>query len=68
VPQLVLCEKCGATLYKGMDIKAPNEITQQYDGRCPKCGKRLSFIPKKVEVKLVESTWARQNYYQLTSL
>jgi len=55
LPQLVICGKCGTTLYEGVDIKAPNEIILEYDARCPKCGKKLSFVPEKVEIRLVES-------------
>jgi DNA-directed RNA polymerase subunit RPC12/RpoP len=54
IPQLVICEQCGATLYNGIDLKPPDEIIQEYDGKCPKCGKKLSFTPKNIEVKQVE--------------
>jgi len=51
MPQRVICENCGQILYEGEDLKAPEEIVQQYSGRCPKCGKKLSTVPKNVEVK-----------------
>jgi DNA-directed RNA polymerase subunit RPC12/RpoP len=54
MPQLVICENCGAILYKGVDLKPPDEIIQEHDGKCPKCGKKLSFTPKNIEVKPVE--------------
>jgi predicted RNA-binding Zn-ribbon protein involved in translation (DUF1610 family) len=50
LPQKVLCEKCGFILYEGIELKPPDEIIQNHDGKCPKCGKKISFIPKKVEV------------------
>ncbi len=51
MPQKVVCHNCGSILYEGLDLKPPDEIIQSYDGKCPKCGKKLSFIPKDVEVK-----------------
>ena len=57
VPQLVICHKCGTILYESIDeLKAPDEIIQSYDGKCPNCGKKLSYIPKNVEVKSVDET------------
>lgn len=50
MPQRVICEGCGEILYEGKDIKSPEEIHQMHDGKCPKCGRRLSLIPHKVEV------------------
>jgi DNA-directed RNA polymerase subunit RPC12/RpoP len=54
MPQRAVCQNCGALLYEGTDLKPPDEIIQQYDGKCPKCGKKLSSIPKDVEVKPVK--------------
>jgi DNA-directed RNA polymerase subunit RPC12/RpoP len=54
MPQRVICEKCGAVLYDGIELKPPDEIIQNYDGKCPTCGKKLSFVPKNVEVKPAE--------------
>jgi hypothetical protein len=51
LPQKVICEKCGFVLYEGSELKPPDEIIQNHDGKCSKCGKKISFIPKKVEVK-----------------
>jgi len=56
VPQLVTCHKCGAFLYEGGDLKTPYEIIESYDGKCPNCGRRLSEIPKCLEVKLTDGT------------
>jgi len=54
MPQRAICQNCGALLYEGVDLKPPDEIIQQYDGKCPKCGKKLSSIPKDVEVKPIK--------------
>ena len=56
MPQLVICNKCGAILYKNIELKSPDEIVQSYDGKCPNCGKKLSFIPKRVQVKPLDET------------
>ncbi|MDH5449498.1 MAG: hypothetical protein OEX77_01175 [Candidatus Bathyarchaeota archaeon] len=54
MPQRVICHECGAVLYEGGDLRPPDEIIQQHDGKCPKCGKKLSFIPTKVDIKPAE--------------
>jgi DNA-directed RNA polymerase subunit RPC12/RpoP len=54
VPLRVICDRCGAVLYEGMEIKAPNEIISDYDGKCPNCGKKLSDMPKMVEIKPID--------------
>jgi hypothetical protein len=51
VPQRVICQGCNHVLYEGPDLKPPDEIIQQYEGKCPKCGKKLSLLPIDVEVK-----------------
>jgi len=57
VPQLVICHRCGAILYESIDeVKSPDEIIRGYDGKCPTCGKKLSYIPKNFEVKPVDET------------
>ena len=56
VPQRVICQKCGFILYDGVELKPPDEIIQSYDGKCPNCGKKLSYVPKNVEVKPVDET------------
>jgi DNA-directed RNA polymerase subunit RPC12/RpoP len=55
----VICEKCGFILYEGSDLKPPDEIIQTHDGKCPKCGNKISFVPKKVVVKPAEETGRR---------
>jgi len=54
VPQRVVCERCGAVLYEGVDLRPPDEIVQEYDGKCPKCGKKLSYSSQKIEIRPVE--------------
>jgi len=56
LPQQVVCEKCGFILYAGSDLKPPDEIIQTHEGKCPKCGKKIFFMPKKVEVKSAGNT------------
>jgi DNA-directed RNA polymerase subunit RPC12/RpoP len=51
MPQRVLCDKCGAILYEGFELTPPDEIVQRYDGKCPKCGKKLAFSPENVVIK-----------------
>jgi DNA-directed RNA polymerase subunit RPC12/RpoP len=54
LPQRVICEQCGAIIYESVDLRPPDEIIQEHDGKCPKCGKKLLFTPKEVEVRPVE--------------
>ncbi len=56
MPQRVVCHECGFVLYEGVELKPPDEIVQSHDGKCPKCGKKLSFVPKDVEVKPSDSS------------
>jgi ribosomal protein S27AE len=51
LPQRILCGKCGTILYEGMELTPPDEVIQRLDGKCPKCGKKLSFNPINVEIK-----------------
>lgn len=55
MPQLVICYKCSAVLYESAEeLKSTEEIVQGHDGRCPTCHKKLSYIPRKIEVNFVE--------------
>jgi len=54
VPQRVICQRCGYVLYEDEDLKPPDEIMQHCNGKCPKCGKKLAFVPLDVEVKAAE--------------
>ena len=60
LPQKVICEKCGHVLYEGSDLKPPDEIIQANDGKCPKCSKKISFVPIKVVVKPAQDTARRR--------
>jgi len=66
MPQIVKCSRCGYILYdsekdanpKFQVLKSPYDVLKMYseDGRittakCPSCGKKLSIIPKSIEVK-----------------
>jgi len=51
LPQRVVCHQCGYILYDGDELKPPDEILQEYNGKCPKCGRKLALIPLNVEVK-----------------
>jgi len=53
MPQRVICHGCSHVLYEGNELKPPDEIIQQYNGNCPKCGRKLSLMPLEVEVKPV---------------
>jgi len=53
MPQQIICQGCGELLYEGTDLKPPDEIIQRYNGKCPKCGRKLSIVPTSVEVKPV---------------
>ncbi|MCW4047452.1 MAG: hypothetical protein NWE99_07830 [Candidatus Bathyarchaeota archaeon] len=54
MPQRVVCHECRHVLYEGAELKPPDEIMRQYDGNCPKCGRKLSLLPLDVEVKPVK--------------
>jgi DNA-directed RNA polymerase subunit RPC12/RpoP len=51
MPQRVVCHDCKQVLYEGVELRPPDEIIQQYGGKCPKCGRKLSLLPLDVEVK-----------------
>ena len=51
LPQRVSCSKCGYILFEGIELTPPDEIIQRFDGRCPKCGKKLTFEQGAVDVK-----------------
>jgi rubredoxin len=54
LPQHVVCHECGCVLYEGDELKPPDEILHKHNGKCPKCGRKLAFIPLNVEVKPVK--------------
>ena len=51
MPQRVLCHECKHVLYEGPELRPPDEIIHQYDGKCPQCSRKLSLLPLDVEVK-----------------
>jgi len=50
----VKCQKCSFVLYEREELKPPYEVIGIYDGDCPSCGKKLSYIPKTVEIKPID--------------
>lgn len=54
MPQRVQCQKCKAVLFEGVELTPPDEIIQRFDGRCPKCGKKLTFEIGNVTVKPIK--------------
>jgi len=56
LPQRILCERCRSILYEDMDLKAPYEIVKRYNGKCPKCGRKLFSDPINFEVKKTEQS------------
>jgi len=51
MPQEVRCYGCGKELYKGDELKSPDEIRQMRGDRCPYCGKKLNPDFSNVEIK-----------------
>jgi hypothetical protein len=51
LPQRVICDGCGQVLYEGAELRPPDEIIHQHEGKCPNCGKKLSLLPLGIEVK-----------------
>jgi hypothetical protein len=51
MPQRVACQGCGHVLYEGPELRPPDEILHEVDGKCPNCGKKLSLVPIDVDVK-----------------
>ena len=54
MPLKIHCYGCGAPLYEGEEIKPPYEIIEKNEGRCPNCHRKLSHVPKTVEVISIE--------------
>ena len=54
LPQRVICQQCGYLLYDGAELRPPDEILHEHNGKCPKCGKKLALIPINVEVKPIK--------------
>lgn len=43
MPQKVTCSECNYLLYEGDILRSPQDIIKKYDGRCPKCNRKLGF-------------------------
>jgi NAD-dependent SIR2 family protein deacetylase len=43
LPQRVTCSECNNVLYEGDILKSPQDIIKKYDGKCPKCNRKLNF-------------------------
>ena len=54
VPQRIMCNSCDSVLYEGNELKSPFEIISTQNGKCIKCGRKLSPIPMRVDVKTLE--------------
>ena len=53
MPQKITCRGCGEVFYTGNDLKSPKDIIQQLKGVCPKCGKRLTFDFREVDIRVI---------------
>jgi len=51
MPQRIVCSRCGYVFYEGNMVKSPEEVIKEYRGKCPQCGKRLTFSVDSVEVR-----------------
>jgi len=54
MPQAVVCGGCGHLLYRGTELKTPDEIIQQNAGVCPSCKKKLAFKIEDVTISPME--------------
>ena len=48
--QRVVCSECSNILYEGDILKSPQDIVKKFDGRCPNCGRKLSFSTKNLSI------------------
>ena len=55
MPQNIVCSKCGAQLYNGLELESPTEIIQRNGGFCPKCRGELDFKIDNVKIVPTES-------------
>ena len=54
MPQKIFCEDCNEVLYDNSELATPEEIISKYNGKCPKCGKKLEFNTEKIEIKVLK--------------
>jgi len=50
LPQKIVCKSCKEVLYSGDLLKSPQDVIKKYEGKCPKCKKKLRFSTDGVEV------------------
>jgi RNase P subunit RPR2 len=60
MPQRILCKECNEVLYQGDLLKSPQDVIKKFEGKCPICGKDLSFETDAVSVKPCETKKTRQ--------
>jgi len=57
MPQRVTCAECNHLLYEGDILKSPQDIIKKFDGRCPKCNRKLVFASAGISISpYTEST------------
>ncbi|MGQ9470027.1 MAG: hypothetical protein ACUVTD_09480 [Nitrososphaerales archaeon] len=54
-PFEILCDNCGETLYRGMELKYARDILKNIGFKCKRCGAHLSITDFTIEV--VEASW-----------
>lgn len=60
MPQRILCKECNEVLYEGDLLKSPQDVIKKFEGKCPACGKDLSFETNAVSVKPTATKKPRQ--------
>jgi DNA-directed RNA polymerase subunit RPC12/RpoP len=56
MPQRVVCSECSKLLYEGDILKSPQDIVKKFDGRCPSCGRKLTFSTEGLSIYPCEET------------
>ena len=54
MPLEIFCDSCGVSLYSGFDLKSPVELLKNSDGKCSKCGHKLSIKDFSVDIINIE--------------
>ena len=52
MPQKIICESCGEIFFNDTKLKSPEEVIQEFERKCPKCGKQLIFNPDKIDIHI----------------
>jgi len=55
MPLEIICEKCGTSLYCGIDIKFSGDVLKPFNRKCKKCGEPLSVQDFSLEVETIEN-------------